>query len=89
MQFDGLTIVFIQDIIVLPTYQRHGIGTKLLQAIIKKYKNVYMIKLLADSTEKTISFYQSLGFSSAEKLECTTFIKNITNNKNEVILWLN
>lgn len=72
---DGLTIIFIQDIIILPTHQRQGIGTALLQKVLEKYKDVYMIELVTVNTEKTISFYQSLGFSSAEKLDCTTFIK--------------
>lgn len=72
---DGLTIVFIQDILVLPEYQHRGIGTKLLQTMIENYKHVYMMELVTVNTEKTISFYQSVGFSSAEKLNCTTFIK--------------
>lgn len=72
---DGLTIIFIQDILVLPDYQRQGIGTALLQKMLEQYKDVYMIELVTYNTEKTISFYKSLGFSSAEKLDCTTFIK--------------
>ena len=28
---DGFSVLFIQDILVLPEYQRKGIGTKLLQ----------------------------------------------------------
>ena len=42
---DGRTIVFVQDIIVLPEYQRKGIGTKLLKAVMEKYKDVYQMKL--------------------------------------------
>lgn len=72
---DGLTVVFIQDIIVLPTYHRQGIGTKLLKAMIEKYNDVYMMELVTVNTEKTISFYESVGFTSAERLDCTTFIK--------------
>ena len=33
---DGKTIVFIQDIVVLPEYQRKGIGTKLLKTVMDK-----------------------------------------------------
>lgn len=72
---DGLTIVFIQDILVLPEYQHRGIGTKLLQTVIENYKHVYMMELVTVNTEKTISFYESVGFTSVEKLDCTTFIK--------------
>jgi len=42
---DGRTIVFVQDIIVMPEYQRKGIGTKLLKAVMEKYKDVYQMKL--------------------------------------------
>ena len=57
---DGRTIVFVQDIIVLPEYQRKGIGTKLLKAVVEKYKNVYQMELLTDNTEKTKAFYRSV-----------------------------
>lgn len=43
---DGATILFIQDIIVLPKYQRMGIGTSLINACLDKYKDVYQIELL-------------------------------------------
>ena len=36
---DGKTIIFVQDIIVLPEYQRKGIGTKLLKAVVEKYND--------------------------------------------------
>lgn len=49
---DGQTIVFVQDIIVLPEYQRKGIGTKLLRTLMDKYKDVYQMELLTDNTEK-------------------------------------
>lgn len=72
---DGQTIVFVQDIIVLPQYQRKGIGTKLLKTIIDKYKYVYQMQLLTDNTEKTKAFYRSLGFTVADEMNCVTFIR--------------
>lgn len=59
---DGHSIVYIQDIIVLPEYQRHGIGTALLGKILEIYQNVYQKVLLTDNTEKTIQFYKAAGF---------------------------
>lgn len=35
---DGLTIVYIQDILVLNAYQNKGIASELLQRILNKYK---------------------------------------------------
>lgn len=34
---DGHTIVFVQDILVFPNYQRKGIGTALLKAVLYRY----------------------------------------------------
>ena len=72
---DGLTIVFIQDIIVQPEYQRKGIGTKLLKAVMDKYSDVYQMELLTDNTEKTKAFYRSAGFSASDDMGCVAFIR--------------
>ena len=72
---DGLTIVFVQDIIVLPGYQRKGIGTKLLKTLMDKYKDVYQMELLTDNTEKTKAFYRSVGFTAAEDMGCVAYIR--------------
>lgn len=72
---DGQTIVFVQDIIVLPEYQRQGIGTQLLQAILDKYQDVYQVELLTDYTEKTKAFYRSLGLTASDELGCLAFIR--------------
>ena len=72
---DGLTIVFIQDIIIQPEYQRKGIGTKLLKAVMDKYSDVYQIELLTDNTEKTKAFYRSVGFSASDDMGCVAFIR--------------
>ncbi|WP_240507971.1 GNAT family N-acetyltransferase [Virgibacillus indicus] len=37
---DGLTIIYIQDILVLNAYQNQGIATQLMEQVLKKYKNV-------------------------------------------------
>lgn len=72
---DGKTIVFIQDLIVLPEYQRKGIGTKLLQAVMDRYQGVYQMELLTDATEKTKAFYRSMGFSASDEVGCVAFLR--------------
>ena len=72
---DGLTIVFVQDIIILPEYQRKGIGTKLLKAVMDKYSDVYQMELLTDNMEKTKAFYRSVGFSASDDMGCVAFIR--------------
>lgn len=72
---DNATILFIQDIVVLPKYQRMGIGTKLIKSVMEKYKDVYQIELLTDDTEKTISFYKSVGLTPTNEIGALSFIR--------------
>ena len=73
---DGYSIVYIQDIIVLPEYQRQGIGTQLLRQTLEHFKEVYQIILTTDSELKTIAFYESNGFTALSKYGCTSFMAN-------------
>lgn len=75
---DGFSVVFIQDIIVYPDHQRKGIGTALIKRVFEEYKNVYQIHLLTDNTEKTVSFYKSLGFTADSDMGCCAFSKYFT-----------
>ncbi|HEM5085343.1 GNAT family N-acetyltransferase [Streptococcus suis] len=70
---DGYSIVFIQDILVLPTYQRQGIGRHLLEQAITHFPDIYQLHLLTDNTEKTRSFYEELGFTAVDSLDCVAY----------------
>lgn len=70
---DGHSIVFIQDILVLPSYQRQGIGRTLLEQAITHFPGIYQLHLLTDNTEKTRSFYEELGFTAVESLDCVAY----------------
>ncbi|WP_156299455.1 GNAT family N-acetyltransferase [Streptobacillus canis] len=72
---DGYSIIYIQDIIIKPEYHRMGIGSTLLEKILKRYKNTYQKILTTDNTEKTLKFYKSCGFLAVEELNCKSFIK--------------
>ena len=72
---DGASVVFVQDLLVYPEYQRQGIGTALLKMIMEEYQNVYQMHLMTDNTEKTIAFYQSLGFMMDTDMNCRAFSK--------------
>lgn len=72
---DGYSVLFIQDILVLPEYQRKGIGTKLLKTMIRLFPEVYQTQLVTDSTEKTVAFYKSCGFLPYSEIGCEGFIK--------------
>lgn len=72
---DGYTILFVQDILVFPEYQRKGIGTALLQEILKRFSHVRQIELATDNTPKTIAFYKSLGFLELSEIGCCGFMR--------------
>lgn len=55
---DNVSIIYIQDILVKENYQRLGVGTNLLQLVLKRYNNVRQIVLMTDNTEKTKQFYK-------------------------------
>ncbi len=72
---DGHTVVFVQDILVRPQFQRRGIGSALLQAVLNQYANVRQIELATDDTPKTTAFYRSMGFQELTELGCRGFMK--------------
>ncbi len=72
---DAHSIIYIQDIVVLPEYQRRGIGGSLLRQALGRYPNVYQTVLLTDSTAANEGFYKSLGFAPAGRVGCMAFVK--------------
>ena len=71
---DGFSSVFVQDLIVFPSYQRQGIGGALMKKALGDYKDAYQIQLVTDQTEKTLGFYRSLGFETLSTFDCTGMI---------------
>ena len=77
---DGFSSVFVQDLIVLPTYQRQGIGSTLMKRALADYKDAYQVQLATEESEKTLGFYRSLGFEVLSSFQCTGMI--LVNRKN-------
>ena len=77
---DGFSSVFVQDLIVLPSYQRQGIGSALMKQALADYKDAYQVQLATDESEKTLGFYRSLGFETLSSFQCTGMI--LVNRKN-------
>ena len=71
---DGFSSVFVQDLIVLPTYQRQGIGSRLIKQALGDFKDAYQIQLATEQTEKSLGFYRSLGFETLSTYDCTGMI---------------
>lgn len=72
---DGASVVFLQDLIVLPEYQRQGIGSQLMRKVMDRYADVYQLQLLTEASEKNIAFYEYLGLKRVEKYGCCAFIR--------------
>lgn len=72
---DTVSIVYIQDILVHPDYQRIGIGRQLMTSLLSEYQTIRQIVLLTDDTENTKAFYRSLGFSSSDEVKTLAFLK--------------
>ena len=68
---DGFSSVFVQDLIVLPSYQRQGIGSALMKEALEDYKEVYQVQLATEQTEKNVGFYRSMGFETLSTYDCT------------------
>ena len=71
---DGFSSVFVQDLIVLPSYQRQGIGSALMKEALEDYKEVYQVQLATEQTEKNVGFYRSMGFETLSTYDCTGMI---------------
>ncbi|HEW1025133.1 TPA: GNAT family N-acetyltransferase [Streptococcus pneumoniae] len=71
---DGFSSVFVQDLIVLPSYQRQGIGSSLMKQALEDFKEAYQVQLATEQTEKNVGFYRSMGFETLSTYDCTGII---------------
>lgn len=65
---DDVSIVYIQDILVRPEFQRGGVGRALLTALLERFAHVRSAVLLTDDDDKQLRFYASLGFINTRDL---------------------
>lgn len=66
---DGATIVYLQDVLVDPECQRHGVGRQLVQAVFEPFQHVRQHVLLTDDEPGQRAFYESLGFTEIRDVE--------------------
>lgn len=64
---DGHLVVYYPHLLVLPAYQRQGIGRELMHRMKKKYGHFHQQALLADGN--AIKFYEAMGFGRAGQTE--------------------
>lgn len=67
---DDFSSIFVQDLIVLPSYQRQGIGSALMGKALEDFKDAYQVQLVTEQTERTLGFYRSMGFEILSTYNC-------------------
>lgn len=65
---DGLTIAYLQDILVAPLQQRSGVGGALLDAVVEATAGIRQLVLLTDDEAGQRAFYESRGFTEAHDI---------------------
>lgn len=71
---DGISILYIQDILISPDYQNQGIGTALIKRMLGAYPNVRQRVLLTEEGPDVRHFYEKCGFISADQGEAVAFV---------------
>ena len=69
---DGLTIAYLQDILVAPEHQRTGIGRELFRRVFEPFDDVRQKLLITDNEPRQLAFYESMGFTEICDLEHST-----------------
>jgi len=67
---DGISIQYVQDILVLPKYQKRGIGSKMLEQVIEHSKEIRQFVLITDGSKENkaaIEFYKKHGLQTFEE----------------------
>lgn len=72
---DGLTIIYVQDILVLNSYQNQGIATELMKQTLNKYGHVRQKVLLTEEAPDVRHFYEKSGFQSCDKGSLVAFAR--------------
>lgn len=69
---DGVSICYLQDILVRPDHQRLGIGRRLLTDCLERFANVRMQVLMTDDEERQKRFYESMAYRNTRDLKSIT-----------------
>jgi GNAT superfamily N-acetyltransferase len=64
---DGHLVVYFPHMLVAPDWHGQGIGKKIMQAMLGKYRSFHQLMLTADGD--SVEFYKRLGFVRAGRTE--------------------
>lgn len=60
---DGHLVAYFPHMLVLPEFQRQGIGRRLMAAMLERYRDFHQLMLTADGD--AVAFYEAMGFARA------------------------
>jgi GNAT superfamily N-acetyltransferase len=66
---DDVTMAFIQDVLVHPEAQRHGVGRALMEAALARFDHCRQVALLTDDRPEQTAFYESLGLVRLDRAQ--------------------
>lgn len=72
---DGETIIYIQDLLVNPTYQQQGVGERLMTKTLAVYKGIRQKVLLTEDAPLVRHFYEKNGFVSCDQGGIVSFYR--------------
>jgi len=67
---DGISIQYVQDLLVMPAYQKQGIGSELLKRVMEASKDIRQLVLITDGEDENkaaIAFYKKHGLQTFEE----------------------
>ncbi|MEI2276848.1 GNAT family N-acetyltransferase [Paenarthrobacter ilicis] len=66
---DGASICYLQDILVLPSHHRKGIGRALAERALGEYPHVRQKVLVTDDEPSQKAFYEALGYTQSDEFQ--------------------
>jgi GNAT superfamily N-acetyltransferase len=69
---DGMSVCYLQDVLVVPDFQRAGVGRALVTAVLDHYADVRQKVLLTDDEPRQRAFYESLGYGLVGSAQFST-----------------
>ncbi|WP_296115246.1 GNAT family N-acetyltransferase [uncultured Anaerococcus sp.] len=72
---DGVTICYLQDILILKAYQGKGLGTRLLEMVLNDNSHIRQFVLLTEDSKKNRRFYEKSGLKPVNTYGCLSFMR--------------
>ena len=72
---DDASIAYLQDVLVRPDHQRHGLGRALVQLALDRFAHLRQFLLLTDDRPKQLAFYESLGLRNTADGSLNCFVR--------------